>query len=99
MKKAQHSALGLVAAVSPETWYNLGLAVVVIALFVAAIIGFRAWQEAHEDVKPASPEELLASFEEARSRGELDEEEYARVRERIEGPALRTPSRGQGKTE
>ena len=31
----------------------------------------------NEDVEPASPEELLAAFEEARSEGELDEEEYA----------------------
>ena len=96
MSQAQQTAVGLVAALSPETWYNLGLAVVLIALVVAAILGYRVWQEAHEDVEPATSEELLASFEEARARGELDQEEYARVRERIERSAPRPPAERPG---
>ena len=89
MSQTLQSAKVLVAALSPETWYNIGLAVVLVAVVVAAILGYRVWEEAHEDVEPATPEELLASFEEARLRGELDEEEFAKVRERIEQSAPR----------
>ena len=39
MSTAQHTAVSLVAALSPQTWYNLGLGVVVMALLVAAITG------------------------------------------------------------
>jgi uncharacterized membrane protein len=84
MKQVMHSVLGLVSALSPEAWYNLGLVVVILALVVSSILGYRAWQEAHEDTAPATSEELMASFEEARARGEIDEEEYAKIRERIE---------------
>ena len=74
-----------------DTARNAILVVVLLSLAVAAVVGFRAWQDAHEDVEPVSPEELLASFEEARARGELDEEEYARVRERLGRPTAPNP--------
>jgi uncharacterized membrane protein len=95
MSQAQQTVVGLVAALSPETWYNLGLAVVLVALVMASILGYRVWQETHEDVEPVTSEELLASFEEARSKGELNEEEYARVRDRIERSAPRPPTTRQ----
>jgi hypothetical protein len=47
------------------------------------VIAHRAWAEAHEDVEPVSTEDLLASFEEARAAGEIDDEEYERVRKRL----------------
>ena len=96
MSQAQRIVVGLVAALSPETWYNLGLAVVLVAVVVAAILGYRAWQEAHEDVEPATSEELLAAFDEARASGDLDKEEYERIRERIERSAPRQTSERQG---
>ncbi len=70
-------------AISPAVWYNLGLIVVLVATVVMIVVAYRAWAEAHEDVEPVSASELLASFEQARADGELDEEEYRRVRDRI----------------
>ena len=67
MSQPDPSAAFLFAALSPAQWYNLGLVVVLLALAVAAVVGFRAWQDAHEDVEPVSTDELLASFEEARA--------------------------------
>lgn len=71
------------AAVSAATWYNVGLIVVLLSLLIVGTVAYRAWHEAHEDIEPVSPEDLLASFEEARAAGELDDEEYERVRQRI----------------
>jgi hypothetical protein len=96
MGQAQRIDAGLVAALSPQTWYNLGLAVVLVAVAVAAIVAYRAWQEAHEDVEPATPEELLAAFDEARASGELEQEEYERIRERIERSSPRPPFEQRG---
>jgi hypothetical protein len=77
----------LLAAISPAAWYNIGLVVVLIAVVVAAVLAYRVWSEVNEDIAPASTDELLQSFEEARAAGELDDEEYARVRQRLEqGP-------------
>jgi hypothetical protein len=70
-------------ALSTATWYNVGLAVVVVSAAIMALIAYRAWAEAHEDLDPVSNQDLLASFEQARADGELDEEEYDRVRKRI----------------
>ena len=81
----------LVAALSDATWYNIGLAVVVVALVFAGVLAYRVYREVNEDVEPATPEELLASFEQARSEGELDEEEYQRVRRQFETSLPRPP--------
>ncbi len=82
----------LLAAVSPAAWYNIGLVVVLVALAIASVMAYRVWHEVNEEIEPATPEELLASFEQARSEGELDDDEYARVRRQIEKTASRPPS-------
>jgi hypothetical protein len=79
------------AAVSPATWYNIGLGVVLVALVITGVLAYRVWSEVNEDIQPASPEELLATFEQARSEGELDEEEYNRVRQQFEKSIPRPP--------
>jgi hypothetical protein len=56
------------------------------------VAAYRAWREINEEAEPATPEELLASFDQARADGELDEDEYARVRSEIEKSAGRRPS-------
>jgi hypothetical protein len=86
----------LLAALSPAAWYNIGLIVVLIAVAVAGILAYRMWREVNEDIEPASTDELLQSFAQARSEGELDEEEYARVRLRLEQgpPPGPSPPRG-----
>lgn len=82
----------LLAVLSPAAWYNIGLVVVLLALAVAGVIAYRVWHEVNEEVEPATPEELLASFEQARADGELDEEEYNRVRREIEKITSRPPA-------
>jgi hypothetical protein len=81
------------AALPPATFYNLGLVLLLAGMGIAVVAAYRAWREINEDVEPATPEELLASFEQARADGELDEDEYARVRSEIEKSAGRKPSK------
>ncbi|MFO0891747.1 MAG: hypothetical protein U0790_21725 [Isosphaeraceae bacterium] len=73
----------LLAALSSATWYNIGLVVVVACTTIMAVVAYRTWVEAHEDVEPVSTGELLESFERARAAGDLDDEEYDRVRRRL----------------
>jgi len=82
----------LLTTLSPAAWYNIGLIVVLVALAIAGVMAYRVWHEVNEEIEPATPEELLASFEQARSEGELDDDEYARVRREIEKAASRPPS-------
>jgi hypothetical protein len=85
------------AALSSAAMYNIGLIVVLLALLIAGVMGYRAWQEAHEEIEPATPEELLASFERARFEGEMDAEEYERVRRQLDKSAHRPgPTRQPG---
>jgi hypothetical protein len=77
----------LLAALSTAAWYNIGLGVVLAALAIAGVAAYRVWHEVNDEIEPATPEELLASFEQARSEGELDDDEYARVRRQIEKTA------------
>lgn len=65
-------------------YYYVGLAALVIAMFWAVILAYRSWEEATEELDPASKDELLEAFRQARLDGELDEQEYERVRRRIE---------------
>ena len=76
MERILKFALPPVVSLSESVWYNIGLAVVVVAVLFSAILAYRVYGEVNEDIDPASPEELLAAFEDARFEGELDEEEY-----------------------
>jgi hypothetical protein len=67
---------------------TLGSRLVPLALFVVILAvlltkGVRIWQEIHEVEEPATPEELLASLEDAHVAGELDDDEIARVRQQL----------------
>jgi len=92
MSVVQEGGVGLLAALSPEVRYNIGLVVVLVSLVVAGVAVYRAWREVNEDVEPATTEELLASFKQARYAGDLDEEEYARVRRQVEQSAPLPPA-------
>jgi uncharacterized membrane protein len=92
MSVVQEAGVGLIATLSTEAWYNIGLAVVLVSLVIAGVVAYRIWREVNEDVEPATMEELLASFEQARYAGDLDDEEYARVRRQIEKPAPPPPA-------
>ncbi len=63
--------------------YYFGLAVLVLAMIWGAVLAYRSWEEAHEDLDPATPDELLDVFEQARAEGEIDDAEFARLRRRI----------------
>jgi len=56
-----------------------------VALIVAVVVGWRSWQEAHEEEAADSPEDLLASFEEAHAAGEIDDDEIKRLRAKLTG--------------
>lgn len=65
-------------------YYYVGLAALVAAMIWGAILAYRSWEEATEDLDPATKDDLLEAFRQARLEGELDEQEYDRVRRRIE---------------
>jgi hypothetical protein len=48
-----------------------------------AMIAYRSWEEAHEDLDPATRDELLEAFQQAHAEGELDASEFAKVRRRL----------------
>ena len=80
----------------------LGTIVVIVALFVAVIVGWWNWREAHEEITPDAPEDLLASFEEAHAAGEIDDEEIKRLRAKLSSatlPPSKKPSEGGGVTD
>lgn len=74
---------------TPAYW--LGVALLVVVLLFALVLGYREWQEIHDDEEPDSPDDLLQSFREAHALGELDDEEMRRVERRLASPA---PSSG-----
>lgn len=75
-------------------YYYLGLAALVVALIVGVVWAYRSWEEAHEELDPATPDELLDAFRKAKMEGDLDEEEFARVSQRLQDPDPRPPTRG-----
>jgi uncharacterized membrane protein len=90
----------VLGAISARAWYNIGLAVVLLVLVLACYWAYQMWIEVNEEVDPATANELMASFDQARAAGELDEEEYAKVRKRIEetgSAGTRTGSSDKGK--
>jgi hypothetical protein len=66
-------------SVSP-TSYSVGLALLLLTLVFVGVKAYRTWQEVNDDVEPVTHKELLASFKQAREAGELDDDEFARVR-------------------
>jgi uncharacterized membrane protein len=96
-----HSAcLTLLIALSERSLYNIGLVLVVLSLVVTSILAYRVWGEMHEDIEPATSDELMEPFDGARAAGELDAEEYARLRQRIQqaqapGPVTRPGKRSR----
>ncbi|AMV39533.1 hypothetical protein [Planctomyces sp. SH-PL62] len=79
------SGLGLLAF-GPSVLFSYygGLAALVVAMIWAGVLAYRSWQEAHEEIDPATPEELLDAFRQAWMEGELDEQEFNRVRKQLE---------------
>jgi uncharacterized membrane protein len=83
MSRPRSLVIAQFAALSPAAWYNIGLALLLVVLVFAMIWAYRVWSEVNEKEDPATPDELMEAFEEARAAGELDDEEYDRVRKRI----------------
>ncbi len=59
----------------------LGLLTVLLAALLFKAV--RVWGEIHDVEEPDSPSDLLASFQQAHAAGELDDAEFARVREQL----------------
>ena len=68
--------------------YYVGLGILVVLMVVAIVKAYRMWEELHDVEEPDSPTDLLESFEEAHAAGELDDEEFERVRQRLAGPTI-----------
>jgi hypothetical protein len=71
---------GLMAAISFSASYYVGLALLSIIMIVLAVHAYRVWEEIHDVEDPDSPAELLDSFEQAHSDGELNAQELDRLR-------------------
>jgi uncharacterized membrane protein len=84
----------LLGVLSDRAWYNIGLAVVLLVLALAFYWAYQMWKEVNEEVDPATTDELMASFDQARAAGELDDEEYAKIRKRIEQTGSAEPRTG-----
>jgi hypothetical protein len=59
------------------------LALLAVLLVASLIKAIRVWGEIHDVEEPATVSDLLASFQEAHALGELDDEEFARVTEKL----------------
>ena len=66
--------------------YYLGLGILLVLMVVALVKAYQMWEELHDVEEPDSPIDLLESFEETHAAGELDDEEFARVRQRLTDP-------------
>jgi hypothetical protein len=77
----------LAASRATETFQPtyLGIAVLAVLLALCLIKAYGLWQEMHDVEEPASPGELLQSFERAYYAGEMDADEFERVRSRLTG--------------
>jgi hypothetical protein len=67
--------------------YYIGLALLVAVALVALYKAYRVWEEIHDVEEPDSPADLLQSFSQAHAAGELDDDEFDRVRRRLESDA------------
>jgi hypothetical protein len=64
--------------------YYVGLALLVAIGLVALYRAYRVWEEIHDVEDPDSPADLLEAFSQAHAAGELDDEEFDRVRQRLD---------------
>jgi hypothetical protein len=71
---------GLTAVVLGGMAYYVGLVLLSILAIMLSVHAYRVWQEIHEVEEPDSPSDLLESFEQAHTEGELDDQELERVR-------------------
>jgi hypothetical protein len=74
------------------TYVPLGVLTVLLA--ASLIKAVRVWEEIHDVEEPDTPSDLLASFEQAHAEGELNDAEFARVREQLGGASC-TAEAGQ----
>jgi hypothetical protein len=65
------------------TYFPLALLAVLLTVFLIKAV--RLWQEIHEVDEPVTPGDLLASFEQAHAAGELNDDEFRKVREQLAG--------------
>lgn len=79
-------------------YYYICLAILVVVLIFAIVKAHGVWEEINDVEEPDSPEDLLEAFEEAHATGELDDEEYERVKSMLatqpggKGPDLSQPT-------
>jgi hypothetical protein len=94
------AGVGLLGAIPPSPRpTTLGAVLLGIMLVVAAVVGWWNWREAHEEEAVDTPEDLLASFEQAHAAGELDDDEIKRLRAKLIGdppPSSAKARRGGG---
>lgn len=74
----------LAERVETPQYYYLGLAALVAAMIWGGIVAYRSWEEATEDLDPASRDEILEALRQAKLEGELDEQEFERVRRLVD---------------
>ncbi len=103
--KSLGDAVCFAAKVPPAQPTVLGAVLLTVLLVVAAVVAWWHWREAHEEEATDSPDDLLASFEEAYEAGEIDEAEIKRLRAKLSGtsaafltkkPPRNDPSSGRG---
>jgi hypothetical protein len=61
------------------------LALLAVFLVASLIKAVRVWGEIHDVEEPDAPDDLLAAFQQAHAQGELDDDEFARVSEKLAG--------------
>ena len=71
------------AAFSVRATTYLPLALLAVLLTVLLVKAVGMWQEIHEAQEPITTSDLLDTFEQAHADGELDDDEFARVREQL----------------
>jgi hypothetical protein len=74
---------GPFAAFPSHATTYLPLALLAVLLVFSLIKAVRLWQEIREVDEPVTSGDLLATFEQAHADGELDDDEFERVREHL----------------
>lgn len=74
--------------VSSQTlWTYLPVILLVLVMLIGVPAAYRLWREAHqEDEEPASKDERLSQLERAYCAGQMNEEEFRRIRELLGSP-------------